>query len=234
MRHLINNRVPVTVRITIHKGNVASLEETITYLLEEVGLREVSTNSADYLGICRQNADKVQMNAEERSLAMDTLLRLRKKYGRRVAAMAGPQAEARQWLEIEKARREGRDSKPPLEGHLTSCGCTMFRLAARSDGAIIPCVQLSHLVLGWINKDDLRDVWLNNPELNRMRERGLIPMDRFEYCKGCEYTKYCNGSCPATAYTFFGNIYHPSPDGCLRRFLASGGRLPDESLYYVE
>jgi SynChlorMet cassette radical SAM/SPASM protein ScmE len=231
MHHLIDNKVPVSVRITLHKGNVAALEDTIIYLLEEVGLRQISTNMADYLGSCRQNSEKIQLSTAERSKAMETLLTLRKKYGGRISALAGPQADATHWHEMEMGLREGRDSKPPSEGHLTSCGCPMNKMGVRADGAYVPCIQLSHLVLGWMNKNSLRDVWQQGAELNRLRERVSISMDTFEYCKGCKYVKYCNGGCPATAYTTFGEVNHPNPDGCLRRFLESGGKLPEESLY---
>jgi len=222
---LQRNSAPVTVRVTIHKKNVNDLENTAKLLLEDVGLPSFSTNSASYMGLCRKNSEQLQLNAQERSLAMEILLKLSRKYGSRVSAMAGPLAEASDWMRIEKARKEGNGGLHD-RGYLTSCRGMFNKLAVRADGAIVPCNQLSHIELGRINKDDIREIWHESPELNKLRERMSIPLSSFEFCNGCEYQNYCAGGCPALAYNYFGDVYHPSPDSCLKRFLEDGGRLP--------
>jgi len=221
--------VNTTVRVTIHKYNVSDLEHVAKLLLEDIGLNGFSTNVASYQGLCRENNEQIKLDVEDHSLAMETLLKLTKKYNGRITANAGPLANARMWLEMEKARREGRESIPG-RGCLSGCGGVFSKLAVRADGVMVPCSQLSHIELGRINKDDLMDVWQNHPELNRMRTRRTIPLTEFEFCQGCDYVNYCTGNCPALSYTLIGIEDHPSPDACLRRFLADGGRLPDESL----
>jgi SynChlorMet cassette radical SAM/SPASM protein ScmE len=108
----------------------------------------------------------------------------------------------------------------------------MSSIAVRADGVMVPCIQLSHMALGRINRDDLQDVWQRHPELKRLRERRKISLIDFEFCQGCRYINYCTGSCPALAYTNFGDENHPSPDACVKRFLEAGGRLPDENLLF--
>jgi len=229
---LRKHHVSVPVRVTIHRKNVRDLEAVAQLLLEEVGLPSFSTNSASYMGTCRQNSNQVQLTIEERSLAMEMLLKLNRKYDGRISANAGPLAEGRDWLRIEKARRAGKDSIPG-RGYLVSCGGPMSKMAVRADGAMVPCGQISHMELGRINQDDLQEVWQNSPVLKRMRERRSIPLSDFEFCRGCDYINYCAGGCPALAYTIMGDEYHPSPDSCLRRFLEAGGKLPDEELLSV-
>jgi len=219
---------PVSVRVTIHRHNVKDLEDVARLLLEEIRLSSFSTNSASLMGLCRYNAEEVQLTVEERSFAMETLLRLHEKYNGRISANAGPLADAKMWLEMEKARQE-RKERMPGRGCLTGCGGPMSKLAVRADGVIVPCIQMSHIELGRINRDDLHEVWENHPELNRLRERRNIPLSDFEFCKGCDYIPYCTGNCPALAYTILGEENHPSPDACLRKFLEEGGRLPDEN-----
>jgi len=219
---------PVSVRVTIHRHNVKDLEDVARLLLEEIRLSSFSTNSASLMGLCRYNAEEVQLTVEERSFAMETLLRLHEKYNGRISANAGPLADAKMWLEMEKARQE-RKERMPGRGCLTGCGGPMSKLAVRADGVIVPCIQMSHIELGRINRDDLHEVWENHPELNRLRERRNIPLSDFEFCKGCDYIPYCTGNCPALAYTVLGEENHPSPDACLRKFLEEGGRLPDEN-----
>ena len=220
-------RVSVSVRVTIHRKNVEDLEGVAHLLLEELGLSGFSTNAASHLGLCRQNVDEVQLTFEERSLAMETLLKLSRKYNGRVGATAGPLSEARDWLEMEKARQEGKEGIPG-RGYLVSCGGVFSKLAVRADGVVVPCNQMGHIELGRINQEDLREIWHDHPELKKLRERRSIPLSDFEFCNGCDYINYCAGGCPALACTMVGEVNHPSPDSCLKSFLVAGGRLPDE------
>jgi SynChlorMet cassette radical SAM/SPASM protein ScmE len=218
--------VPVPIRVTIHKHNVRDLENVAKLLLEEVGLSGFSTNAASYLGLCRKNTEQVQLTVEERSLVMDTLLKLNEKYSGRISASAGPLAEGKKWLEMEKLLAEEMD--PISEGgYLTGCNGLISKLAVRADGVVVPCSQMGHIELGRINRDNLQEVWQENPELKRLRERHKIPLSDFEFCQECEYINYCTGNCPALAYTILGRENHPSPDACLKRFLEAGGRLPE-------
>jgi SynChlorMet cassette radical SAM/SPASM protein ScmE len=224
IKNLQKYKLPVTVRVTIHRSNVHDLENVARLLLEEVGLPGFSTNSASHLGLCRKNAEMVQLTVEERVLAMETLLRLTAKYDGRINAAAGPLAEGRAWLEMEQTRRDG--TEMPGRGYLTGCGGAMTTIGVRADGAMVACCQMPHMELGRINRDDLLEVWQNHPELNRFRQRSAISLADFELCKGCDYVSYCTGNCPALSYTLTGSAYQPSPDACLRRFLEQGGRLP--------
>lgn len=221
--------VQVGVRVTIHRKNVHDLENVAKMLLEDIGLSSFGTNSASALGLCRKNAEMVQLTTEERTIAMETLLRLTKKYNGRIQAMAGPLAEAKHWLEMEMARLEGRPRMPD-RGALTGCGCYRSGLAVRADGVITPCPMLSHIKLGQINRDDLGETWRNHDALNALRQRHHIPLTRFSFCGGCEYVSYCTGNCPGLSYSIVGEVNHPSPDACLRKFLADGGGLPDRAL----
>jgi SynChlorMet cassette radical SAM/SPASM protein ScmE len=225
IRCIRRNNIPVNARVTVHRGNVNDLEEIAHFLLEEIGLRSFSINSANLMGQCRQNADQVLLTLEDRSSAMKTLIELDKKYKGRIHANAGPLADGRSWLAMENARSKG--SPPTINrGYLTVCSLVMKKMAVRADGIMIPCNQLSHRELGRINVDSLQEVWLNHPEMKRLRDRCKIPLSEFDYCSGCNYIDYCAGGCPAAAYSLIGKEDHPSPETCLKRFLEAGGRLP--------
>ncbi len=228
-RRLIDHGIHTTVRVTIHKNNVADLDNIARLLLEDLKLPGFSTNSANHMGLCRKNAEIVQLGVDDRIRAMENLVRLNVKYSNRISANAGPLAEARHWTEMEAARSQGKPRLPGC-GFLNSCNGSMTKLAVRADGVIVPCNQISHVELGRINRDSLTEIWHHHPELKRLRERHQIPLDSFEFCRGCAYIPYCRGGCPATAYTFMGTDESPSPDSCLRQFLTAGGRLPDKKL----
>ncbi len=226
LKTLMRHGISATVRVTIHRGNVGELEQTAAFLLEEMALPAFSTNSASYMGVCRKNVEQVMLTAQERSEAMTKLLELTEKYNGRINAQAGPLAEARTWCDMEQARREGRDTMPG-RGRLTGCGGPSSKLAVRADGVIVPCNQMPQIELGRINDDDLTAIWQNHPELWRIRQRNEISLDTFEFCTGCDYIPYCTGNCPALAANFVGEVNHPSPDACLKRFLMQGGTLPE-------
>jgi SynChlorMet cassette radical SAM/SPASM protein ScmE len=220
-RHGVN----VTVRVTVHRHNINDLDNIAHFLLEELGLPGFGTNSAGYLGTCRLNADDVMLTIAERQLAMATSLRLTAKYPNRISANAGPLTEGRTWRRMEEARGKG---KPAFHngGRLTACGCPSSKISVRADGAIVPCNMLAHIQLGRINHDSLATIWQNSPALNQLRNRHTIPLAGFKFCSDCSYIPYCTGNCPGLAYTITGQVNHPSPDACLRRFLDEGGTIP--------
>lgn len=222
---LRENKVNASVRVTIHRRNVNELEDIARFLLEELGMPSFSTNSASYMGLCRKNTEQVQLTAEERSLAMEKLLKLTDKYHGRISAQAGPLAEARAWLEMEAALKRG-EERSQSGGFLTGCGGAMTKLAVRADGVILPCIQLPEIQLGMINRDDLKDIWQHSAELQRFRLRRKIPLTDFEFCGNCKFLNFCTGNCPAAASAILQDPWHPSPDACYKRFKESGGQLP--------
>jgi len=136
--------VQVSVRVTIHRSNVDEIEETARFLLDEIALPCFSTNTGSYLGTCRQNSETVQLTVEERSVVMEKLLFLRRKYQGRITGTAGPLADAQMWIAMEKARVEGSKALPG-GGYLSACGGPFEKIAVRSDGIMVPCIQMAHL-----------------------------------------------------------------------------------------
>lgn len=223
LRTLQDAGVKVTSRVTIHPYNLGDLENIALLLLDELGMAGFSTNSTCYLGAARENRDEVELTPDEFCDAMERSLLLAQKYPGRISAAAGPLSLGRAFQEMERARREGRAI--PGRGYLTGCGCMWSKLAVRPDGVIVPCNMLAHIEIGRINSDRLLDVWQSHPELNRLRNRYTIPLSRFPECADCPWQMACTGNCPASSYTRTGDVFAPSPDGCLKMFLAHGGRI---------
>lgn len=232
LQSLQKHDIPVTVRVTIHRRNVHELERIGRFLLEDLGVPDFSTNAASHFGLCRYAADTVQLTLEDRMTAIEQSARLNERYGRSVTAAAGPLAELEMWWRMDYARDRG-IGRLRGGGTLSGCGGPREKIAVRSDGIIVPCLQLSHMELGRINHDRIAHIWHRHPLMRKLRERVEIPLTDFPYCRDCDYVLYCTGNCPAIAYTTTGNVSEPSPDGCYRRFLEAGGTLPKETLRRV-
>ncbi|HOJ51439.1 MAG TPA: SynChlorMet cassette radical SAM/SPASM protein ScmE [Syntrophales bacterium] len=214
------------VRVTVHRQNYFRLKDIARFILGDLGLPSFSTNSASHMGLCRRNAAITQLTPPEYGEAMEILLELSELYPGRISATAGPLADGFTWWNMEQARRGCRPA-PQGGGFLSGCNGPFQTLAVRADGAMIPCQQLGHLPLGQINRDSLTFVWQHHPTLFLIRHRHRIPLSSFSLCEDCPYVAFCTGNCSATAYTHFGEINHPSPEGCLKLFLENGGHLPD-------
>jgi len=221
---LLHAGITPLVRVTIHRRNVAKLPTIAHFLLEDLGLPSFATNSASHMGLCRHNATLTQLTPDEYTLAIELLTDLAARYPGRISATAGPLADGIRWKMMDNARN-GRGEAPPDGGFLTGCHGPFQTLAVRADGIMIPCQQLGHLPLGRINQDDLLAIWQHHRTLLMLRERQHIPLTSFPFCRTCPYLRFCTGNCPATAYTRYGDINHPSPEGCLRLFLDHGGHL---------
>lgn len=232
LKNLLRCGVPVTSRVTLNKDNYRFLPETVKLLLEELEIPGISTNSASYFGLCRENHESLALNAAEFSEAMAVIRELENRYPGRISAMAGPQAGRNAWRKMEKAVSGDAELRQSLKcGFLGSCGCVWSKMAVRADGIMTPCGQLPQIELGRINRDGLRDTWLNSPGLARLRRRHEIRLAAFASCRDCRYREFCRGGCPAAAYTIFGDVNVPnlSIDSCYREFLEQGGKLPPES-----
>jgi SynChlorMet cassette radical SAM/SPASM protein ScmE len=216
--------VPVTARVTVNHHNVHDLEATARLLLEELELPSFSTNAASHLGLCRQQPADVQLSVRERQLALASLTALAERYPGRITAKAGPLYEAGRWRKMVAARARNAPRFPD-GGYLRGCGCHWSKIAVRPDGTMLPCAMLPQLPLGRINEDPLDQVWRTSPILARLRQRSEIPLTDFSFCEQCEFIPYCTGNCPALAASTIGAVDHPSPDGCLRRFLEQGGQI---------
>jgi SynChlorMet cassette radical SAM/SPASM protein ScmE len=227
--NLKESGITTTVRVTIHKHNLYDLENIAKLLLDDLNLPFFSTNSANYSGLCKKNADHILLTPEERSIAIEVLQKLNRKYNGRIWADAGPLREGQIWQKMESSHLSCLPELPG-GGNLAFCNNIMKEMAVRADGTMTPCSQLNHIDLGKINRDSLLNVWQNHLELKRLRERSNILLKDFQFCQDCVYIKFCNGGCPASAYQLVGEENHPSPDLCFKRFLKEGGRLPSTNL----
>jgi SynChlorMet cassette radical SAM/SPASM protein ScmE len=227
IRRLRAEGLSVTVRVTVHGGNIDDLPALARLLLEEIGLPSFGTNAISSLGTSAKYGADVFLTPSQRLQAMRVLAGLDERYPGRIQAAAGPLADWKMFRGMEAARQDNRPI--PGRGKLVGCGCIFERFAVRADGAFVPCVMLASMVLGHIGRDPLAEVWQNSPVMNELRGRMTIPLRTFDECRDCTYIDSCTGSCAGNALSMLGDANRPSPEACLRRFkqeLASEGIVP--------
>ena len=231
IRLLQKYQVPVTVRCTIHKKNYKYIKEIAEFLLDETGLPSFGVNEAGYAGRCQEKPEAIRLGVPELTEAMDLSVQAALQYPGRVQANDGPLAKALSWTRMIRALEK--QSVLPDCGILASCGCVYQEIAVWADGTIVPCSQLD-LPLGNIKTHDLSQVFQNHPTMERLRQRRLITLDRFEKCMDCPYQQLCKGGCPASARRMTGHDEQPSPDSCLKLFLEQGGVLPEAAFQLLD
>ncbi len=83
--------------------------------------------------------------------------------------------------------------------------CGKLSLNIKSNGDITPCGFIP-IVTGNIVSDDLREVWINSPVLEKMRHKH--PTGK---CAACSDYAECLGGCSARALALTGDINNPDP-----------------------
>ncbi len=99
-----------------------------------------------------------------------------------------------------------------------SCPAPQKSMAIRADGAILLCNHLPGLVLGWVGKDRLADIWRNSPTISHFCESTVRRVDRFPQCAGCRWAPYCTPECPASVDNISGQG-RIATDSCLRHYM---------------
>jgi len=195
LRMLAEQNFPVTVRVTINRHNVHDLENIAQLLLEEIGIRNFSTNETIPMGAAKCAGEALTLTHEQRHVAMKVLLELDKKYPGRITASAGPLALAKRLNDINACVACGQTSKPEF-GRLTACASVFNKMSILHDGTIVPCSMLPRLTMGVAGRDSLQDAWIHHPSINIVRQRREIPLSALSTCQDCRYVGFCTGGCP--------------------------------------
>ncbi len=227
LRLLREAGLPVTSRVTINRHNVGDLEAIAALLLDDIGLTRIGTNEVVPLGACHHRSP-VTLRPREEWEAMQSLVRLSRRYPGRIQASAGPLAKWHGYHRMEQARAAGRPERGM--GYLTACGCFFGKLAVHHDGVITPCNMLPQFELGRIDTTPIRDIWGRHPLLRRMADRRGVRVDQTPGCGDCEWAPYCNGSCPALPVDRYGDLHRTCSQDCYRRFIHEVGRVTELSI----
>ena len=180
------------VIMSIHKENIDEIEDLVT-LVENLGAGSVKFNIV-------QSAGRGElMEKREETLTIQNLVAL----GKRMENDVQPKYKIPLYYDWPAAFM---NIQGLLRKGVNSCG--IFRiLGVLSDGHYAMCgigVNIPELVYGEIGRDNLRDVWVNNPTLVRLREE--VPSQLEGICGKCIFKNRCLASCVAHNYFESGRL----------------------------
>lgn len=115
---------------------------------------------------------------------------------------------AGKWLKV--ARKLTPYGRIQALAGMLSMGCSagITIISIRPQGDVKPC-DLMPVVIGNIRKQKLRDIWLGNTCLNKLRNRDNIK----GWCAFCRFLTDCGG-CRSRAYAYFEDLFASDPN-CL-------------------
>jgi SynChlorMet cassette radical SAM/SPASM protein ScmE len=215
--------VPVEVRVTINRLNLADLPRIFDLLVGELQLPKVTTNEAFPRGAAQCNLKDLDMTPEERREAQRVCMAYADKYPC-ISALAGPLALGRELQRIAHEMQKAEAERGRPGGYLSGCSIARESLAILHDGNVVPCLQLPHMVLGKVGVDPLLKIWRDAAGLHYLRTRHLIPLGDLDECRDCKYRQFCRGGCPAVGYALTGKMTGRNPRDCFRALL---GEDPD-------
>jgi SynChlorMet cassette radical SAM/SPASM protein ScmF len=180
---------------TLHKGNVHQAEQMV-HLAEELGCNSVKFNIIQEMG----RGENFTVRA---GLPVDQLWELSLHFEKHIA----PTTKVRILFDMPMAFHSlrylmneslGRCSVLNILGLLSG-----GELSLCGAGAVVP-----ELVYGHIERDNVRDVWLNSPGLIELRR--LIPNELDGVCAECLHRDACLGQCVANTFHRAGRLNAPS------------------------
>ncbi len=122
-----------------------------------------------------------------------------------------------------QANHEWSFKNPNQNGSL--CGAGKGMLAVSPYGDITPCVQLP-IKAGNVRNRSLQHLWLQSPELIKLRSTTL---SNFRQCAACPDIDYCN-PCPGLAMVEDGDMLNPCSEACrqarIRRAVFASQKIP--------
>ena len=184
-------RLPLTVNVVLHRGNIGRVPELVA-LAEELGAIRLELANTQYLGWALANRDALLPSAAEIERAR--------------ADAAAARARLRGRMEILFVRPDYYADRP------RACmdGWAQRYLLVTPDGVALPCHQARGLPgLAWENVRDrpLAAIWTDGPGFRAFRGEAWMP----EPCRTCDEREKDFGGCRCQAFALLGDAAATDP-----------------------
>jgi len=174
---LVNSGCSVRISMTLHSGNKHQIPDLLNLALE-IGAEQFITSSLVGIGRALENDIRPVEFADEFTMLFNEIRDNKRKQEMTSSTLLG---------ETIAAIRNGI--------RFVYCGSGCSTLCLGADGSLYPCINLvgGRYLVGRLNSNNLRDIWINNKELIELRKLDVSSMNL--QCGKCKFRHFCGGYC---------------------------------------
>ena len=195
MKRLVEERIPVGISMTVHKGNVNDIEGLISFC-RDIGVKSLGVSRLVPIG---RGKDLRILDPLETKEFYKKLINLKDIWKERGVYIHTHCSDPLWFIE-----------DPGHQTHGCSVGYDSFSILPNGD--VVPCRRLP-IKVGNVLENTLFDIWYNSKILWDLRNREMIN----ETCKKCELFEKCYGGAKCIANGYFGSPFAPDPQ-CWKMF----------------
>jgi GeoRSP system radical SAM/SPASM protein len=183
--------IKTSISTVICKINHAAIAELITFAKEH-GVHQLNFHNFKCSGLGYSNKDELDLSPAE----------WKEFY---LAAMKAKERVTEMEISLDDPIVASLGLNTSIKSLVKGSVCGKLSLNIKSNGDITPCGFIP-IVTGNIVTDDLREIWINSPVLEKMRHKQ--PTGK---CAACSDYAECLGGCSARALAMTGDINNPDP-----------------------
>ena len=189
--HLKEAGIKTSLSTVICKINHTAVQELIAFAKQQ-GVQQLNFHNFKCSGLGYSNKDELDLSPAE----------WKEFY---LAAMKAKERVAEMEISLDDPIVASLGLNTNVKALVKGSVCGKLSLNIKSNGDITPCGFIP-LVTGNIVTDDLKEIWINSPVLEKMRHKQ--PTGK---CRVCGDYAECLGGCSARALALTGDINNPDP-----------------------
>ena len=118
---------------------------------------------------------------------------------------------------MEKCKANTGADEKNLDRIVSSCDIGFSFIHVESNGDVYPCSIMTEPVLGNIRNESLKSIWLNSPQIQKIRDLKKMRLTDVRCDKeSCEYASNCSPGCRAISQRLYNTLYDIDPYWCLQ------------------
>jgi len=191
LAYLRDAGIKTSISTVICKINHTAVQELIAFA-EQAGVQQLNFHNFKCSGLGYSNKDELDLSPAEWKAFY-------------LAAMKAKERVSEMEISLDDPIVASLGLKTNVKTLVKGSVCGKLSLNIKSNGDITPCGFIP-IVTGNIVTDDLREIWISSPVLEKMRHKH--PTGK---CSACSDYAECLGGCSARALALTGDINNPDP-----------------------
>jgi radical SAM protein with 4Fe4S-binding SPASM domain len=210
LKYMIKKGLWTNIMFTVTKFNCHDIEK-MTGLAQKLGCK-LTLNKLDPIG--RAAFDN---NYSFESNELEQLCYSIHKIDRKYPNILQAEEFISRYNYLNKCKTDiGADDKN-LDRIISSCDIGFSFIHVESNGNVYPCSIMTYPLLGNIRNDDLKSIWLNSPQILKIRDLKKMQLKDINCNKdSCIYASNCSPGCRAISQRLYNSLYGIDPYWCLQ------------------